>query len=82
MGKRVLFDILGIVLVIIAPWWLVLVYGIIGAVLFSWYLEILLFGVLFDVIYGTIGGGIHLKHTLIFMIPLVIAELVKPRLNW
>lgn len=80
MVRRILFNILGLVLTIVAPWWAVLAYSILGALLFPWYIEMIFFGILFDVIYGNIGG-FHIKHTIVFLVPLLVVEFAKPRLN-
>lgn len=83
MWKRIPWDILCLVLVFIAPWWVVLILGVIGVILFPWYLEIIFLGVLFDVLYGgiAISWYRHLIHTAIFTVPLLVAEYIKPKLN-
>ena len=83
MWKRIVWDIIVIALVFIAPWWVTLLFGIIGAALFPWYLEIIFFGVLYDVLFGGVNGSwyYHLIHTGIFTTPLLVAELIKTKIN-
>lgn len=83
MGKRIAWDIGGIVLVFFAPWWVTLIFGILGALYFSWYLEIIFLGILYDVLFGGVSGSwyYHMIHTTIFTLPLLSIEFVKTRIN-
>ena len=83
MWKRIVWDIVSIALVFFAPWWVALIFGIIGVVFFSWYLEIIFLGVLYDVLFGGVSGSwyYHLIHTGIFTAPLLGIELVKTKIN-
>ena len=84
MWKRILWDIVAIILVFWAPWWVTFIVGIGGVVLFPWYLEIIFLGAFYDAIFG--GNFVHwyhhLIHTAIFTIPLLIGELIKTNINW
>lgn len=53
--KRVAFGILLFVSVFLFPWWGVLAIAIYGAWRFSFYYEILIAGVCFDLLYGGAG---------------------------
>jgi len=83
MWKRIVWNIITITLVFFAPWWVTLIFGIIGVVFFSWYLEIIFFGVCYDVFFGGVVGPwyYHLIHTGIFTLPLLVSEFVKTRIN-
>ncbi len=83
MWKRILWDILCFGLVIVAPWWVTLTVGTLGAVIFSWYLELVFLGALYDALFGGIAlpWYRHLIHTGIFSIPLLLIELIKTRIN-
>jgi hypothetical protein len=83
MTKRLLWDIIGLLLVCIAPWWAVLLFAIAGTVLFRWYLEMIVFGILFDVLFGGVSVSWlgHMAHTIIFAIPLIISETIKRNIN-
>ncbi len=76
MGTRIAAGIIGLGLAFWMPWWVVLAYGIAGSVLFSWYAETVIYGALFDVIYGT-GQAFVLTHTVIFAVPMLVIELIK-----
>ncbi len=81
---RIGFDIILIVLIFTTPWWVVFIVGIIGAIFFQWYLELIFAGVVIDIMFG--GGSMswyrHMMHTIIFMIPVGIMEIVRPKINY
>ena len=83
MWKRTLWDILCLILVVLAPWWATLIVGVIGAIFFSWYVELAILGALYDALYGGVGGVWyrHLIHTGIFAAPLLVIEAVKTAIN-
>ncbi len=83
MWKRAVFDIFAVILAFFAPWWVVLMYAMIGSILFPWYLETIFFGLFFDVMYGTsmLPWYERVSHTALFLIPLSISEYVKSRIN-
>lgn len=84
MWKRVLWDIAMVILALTAPWWVTLVAGIGGSLLFSWYVEIILAGAIYDALYGGVSIFIirHLIHTGIFTIPLLVIEYAKTITSW
>jgi hypothetical protein len=83
MGKRLAWDSIGLLLVFIAPWWAVLVVAIAGAIFFRWYLEMIVFGLLFDILFGGVATSFmgHITHTILFAIPLIVSETVKRNIN-
>jgi hypothetical protein len=83
MWKRAVWDILCLIVLFFAPWWATLILGVIGVVCFSWYLEIIFLGMLYDVFFGGVYGPwyYHLIHTVIFTGPLLVAEFVKTKIN-
>lgn len=54
MKKRILFDLILLVLAFCVPWWLTLVLVAVGTFKFPFYGEAVLFGVLIDLLYGTV----------------------------
>lgn len=58
MIQRIVFNIAFFLLVLYAPWWLVLLAAMFGVYYFTSYYEVLGFGILYDILYGTIGSGI------------------------
>lgn len=80
---RILFSIIAGILVFFAPWWVVLVYTVLGVILFPWYLEAMFLGLYFDVMYGipTLHWYERIIHTIIFVAPLGIGEFIKRRIN-
>lgn len=83
MWKRIVWDLIVLLLVFIAPWWVTLIVTGIGAVFFPWYLEMIIVGALYDALFGGIHGVwyYHLLHTFFFTIPLLIIEFIKTKLN-
>ena len=80
---RVVFTLIAAILVFFAPWWVVLMYAIIGIILFPWYLEALFLGLYFDIMYGipTLHWYARIVHTVLFVTPLGIAEFIKRLIN-
>lgn len=74
MKWRVFWGIASLFMVFIAPWWVVLCMGIIGAIIFPWYIEIIFLGACFDALFGGATGAWYrtLIHTGIFTIPLLV----------
>jgi hypothetical protein len=83
MWKRVAWDLLALILVIIAPWWVVLVVGIMGAIVFPWYVELVFLGALIDALYGGNASRLlgHFIHAGIFSVPLLCIEFIRTRIN-
>lgn len=83
MWKRVIWDILCVLLVFVMPWWVTLIAGILGVIFFGWFFEILFLGVLYDALYGGTSGlwYQHLIHTGIFIIPLLIGQTIRKLIN-
>ncbi len=50
---RIIFDIILFIAVFYIPWWVIAVLALIGAFLWPPYLEIFIFGILLDVLYGS-----------------------------
>lgn len=69
MRKRIIFDIIILSLVFCAPWWLVFLLAIIGAYIWSSYYEVIVVGMLLDVLYGGstlyFGGVVYTVSSLI-----------------
>jgi hypothetical protein len=80
---RIIFSVIAVILTFFAPWWVVLMYAIIGIILFPWYLEALFLGLYFDSMYGipTLHWYVRIMHTVLFVTPLGIAEFIKRRIN-
>lgn len=53
MKKRIIFDIVVLALVFYAPWWIVALAAFTGAYIWPSYYEIMIFGILLDILYGT-----------------------------
>lgn len=66
---RVAFDILLFISVFIFPWWSVALFVIVGSVVFPFFFEAPLSGIMLDALFGYIGApvlGVPILYTLIF----------------
>lgn len=80
---RIIFTFIAAVLVFFMPWWVVLMYTLIGIVIFPWYIEAIFLGLYFDIMYGipTLHWYTRIIHTIVFLTPLGITEFIKRRIN-
>lgn len=64
MNKRIIFDLIILGAVLYLPWWVVLVLGLFGTFYWAPFYEIILIGVLVDILYGSqslpLGGTLGL----------------------
>lgn len=83
MKWRIFWNIGMVILSIVAPWWVTLLGGAVGAWIFSWYLELIIIGVLYDAVFGLgVSPWYHMiMHTLIFTIPVLVLEFIKKNSN-
>ena len=83
MIKRVLFDLLLLFLIFFVSWWIILVLLAFGVFKFPVYFEAILFGVIIDLLYGTVVsfgfGVIGLFSTLfVFIVMVRVKYAVRP----
>ncbi len=52
VAKRVAANLVLIIALFFAPWWVTLILGIIATFYFSFYYELMVLGALFDILYG------------------------------
>ena len=80
---RVFWVIICGALLFFAPWWLTLAICALGAMVFSWYLEMIIIGMFYDALFGGVVGAwyVHLVHTAIFTGALLLIEGIKTRIN-
>lgn len=52
MRKRFIFDLVLLGAIFYTPWWLIVILALIGAFLWPPYYEVLMFGILVDLLYG------------------------------
>lgn len=55
--KRILFNIFFIVAILCLPWYLSLLVGILGTFFFPWFVEVIIAGIVFDILYGSLGAS-------------------------
>lgn len=72
MSKRILFDGLFILTLFYAPWWAVIFMAMFGVYYFNSFYEVMVFGVMYDILYGVAGDGIFGYGTTGFISALII----------
>lgn len=84
MRKRVILGIILLILVYVAPWWLVLPMALIGMMFFSHYYEAMIALLMFDLIHlPMISGALDLRFALIGVVAYGLVEmLIKPRIRF
>lgn len=81
---RMSFTVLLLSAVLYAPWWLAILLALWGAFYFSRYYEVILLGVLADLLYGTSGGmliGYGMEGFLLGVTIFVVMERIKRELR-
>ncbi len=71
--KRIFFDLILLAAVFYTPWWVVVVLGFIGAFYYPLYYEVIVAGLLIDILYGASSfplGGVYgiLGATVVFFL--------------
>lgn len=82
MIARIVFAMISIGIVFLAPWWIGLLVGIIGVILFPWFFEIIIFGLMYDSAFGS-GSAWYIMflHTGIFTTSLFFGEFIKTKIH-
>lgn len=80
---RFIWGLVACILFLSTPWWVVLIWCAVGGIFFSWYLEMVFWGIFYDVMFGgvAIPWYSHLMHTGIFAGGLLVVEFCKKRIN-
>ncbi len=78
MTKRILFDLALIGAIFYTPWWAVVIFAFVGAFLFPYYYEIIVAGILVDLLYGTL---VHPTRGILGLIVAIILFVVARRLR-
>jgi hypothetical protein len=85
MLKRIVFDILILISAIVCPWWFTALFSIAILYYFKTFNEIILFGLVMDILYGRVSANFHFwdyRFTLFFLILLLISFVIKKRLKF
>jgi hypothetical protein len=85
MLKRIIFDILLFISAIVAPWWFTGIFSIVILYYFKNFNEIILFGLVMDILYGRLADTFHwydYRFTLFFLILLLTSFFIKKRLKF
>jgi len=85
MIKRIIFDILLLLSAIVCPWWFTGIFSIVVLYYFRTFNEIILFGLIMDILYGRLSATFHwwdYKFTLFFLILLLSSIFIKKRLKF
>jgi len=85
MLKRIIFDILLLISVIICPWWFTALFLVAVLYYLKSFTEIVLFGLIMDILYGGISTNFHFgdyRFTIFFFIILITSFYIKKRLKF
>jgi len=85
MFKRIIFDILLFISAIVAPWWFTGIFSIAILYYFKNFNEIILFGLIMDILYGRLSANFHwydYRFTFLFIILLLTSYFIKKRLKF
>jgi hypothetical protein len=85
MIKRTILDILLFLFVIVCPWWVTMIFAIAILYYLRFFTEIVLFGLLMDIYYGSFSTTFHImdyKFTLLFFVLLLTSFFIKKRLKF
>lgn len=78
MTKRIFFTLLLLGAIFYTPWWVVAIVAFVGAFLFPFYYEIILAGILFDVLYGISAHPVRgVLGLLVAIVLFVVARRLK-----
>lgn len=84
MTTRILITLFFVALILYSPWWMALAGIAIGAFYFKNYYEMIVLGVVFDLLYGTRGGvmaGYGIMGVVGAFVLFVIIEKIKKELR-
>jgi hypothetical protein len=85
MLKRIVFDILILISAIVCPWWFTALFSIAILYYLKTFNEIILFGLVMDILYGRVSANFHFwdyRFTLFFLILLLTSFIIKKRLKF
>lgn len=85
MIKRIIFYILVFLSGVFCPWWFTTLFSIGVLYYFKSFNEIVLFGLIMDILYGQLSASFHwydYKFTLFFLILLFTSYFIKKRLKF
>ena len=83
--KRVIFNVLLFLSIVVCPWWVSVVLGIFTLYYFKFFNEIILYGLLMDILYGKLSVVFSLwdyRFTLFFAVLLLSSFYLKKGLKF
>ena len=85
MIKRIILDVLLFLFVVTCPWWVTVLFAIAILYYLKFFNEIILFGFLMDIYYGSFSPTFRItdyKFTLLFLVLLLTSFFIKKRLKF
>jgi hypothetical protein len=81
---RIAFNIGLIISLLYLPWWIGALIALAGAFLVEGFYEVVVYGILFDVLYGTVTGfhGVEYTGTFFTIVVFILALVIRGRLAW
>ncbi len=77
VAKRIAANLVIIIALFFAPWWVTLTLGIIATFYFSAYYELIVAGALFDILYGVTSDATFGYNVLGFLVTTVVFILIE-----
>lgn len=79
--NRLIFNLSIVISIMLLPWWVVLLCAVVSIIFINKYYELVIFGIIYDLIYGVSFTGINMYYGVIFGIILfLISTKLKQRL--
>ncbi len=77
VAKRIAANLVLVIALFFAPWWVTLTLGIIATFYFSFYYELIVAGALFDILYGVTADATFGYNVLGFLVTTVVFLLIE-----
>jgi len=80
--RRVIFDAVLLISIFLLPWWIVMVIGMVGVIVFGGFYEFIVAGVFLDLLYLPIEGG-HVRFFAsgLFFIAFLLVYWIRTRIR-
>ncbi len=86
LSKRIVLNIIALVSLLFFPWWATLLVGIVGTIFLDYFYELVVLGILLDVLYGIPSPSpvwipLPIIHTVLFTLIYMTIVFVKGRMR-
>lgn len=78
--RRILWTVILIVLFLTTPWWIFIIGGIAGIILFPWYLEFIFISLFVDLLFSSSMFSIEYMYTLIAFVSFLVSYFIRKQI--